>query len=79
MMSDILERLQAPHGYFGRTIRFEAAKEIERLRAAVAALKAALREKSPGVNKCVSADLTAAYLAGYQRGKDDARKSMGEI
>ena len=78
-MVDILERLQAPHGYFGRTVRHEAAKEIELLRASVDALKATLREKSPGVNKCVTADLTAAYMAGYQRGKDDARKSMGEI
>ena len=78
-MSDILEQLQAPHGYFGRTMRFEAAREIALLRASIAGLKAALREKSPGVNKCVSADLTAAYMAGYQRGKDDARKSMGEI
>lgn len=77
-MSDILEQLQAPHGYFGRTMRFAAAREIQNLRSALAALKATLREKSPGVNKCASADLTAAYLAGYERGKDDARKALGE-
>ncbi len=78
-VNDILEQLQAPHGYFGRTIRHQAAREISMLRASVASLKAALREKSPGMNKCASADLTAAYLAGYERGKDEARKAQGDI
>ena len=77
-MSDILEQLQAPHGYFGRAMRYAAAREITILRASVAALKATLREKSPGMNKCAQADLTASYLAGYERGKDDARKGLGE-
>ena len=75
-MADILEQLQAPHGYFGRTMRFEAAREIQSLRNVVAALKAALRDKSPGVNKCTAGDLTAAYMAGFERGKEAARKGM---
>ena len=78
-MSDILEQLQAPHGYFGRTMRAQAAQEIKGLRTVVASLKAALRERSPGQNKCASADLTSAYMAGYQRGKDEARRAHGEI
>lgn len=34
---DILDRLRAPHGYFGRLMRAQAAAEIERLRAALTA------------------------------------------
>jgi hypothetical protein len=37
MKEDILDRLRAPHGYFGRTIRCQAATEIERLRGALTA------------------------------------------
>lgn len=31
-MTDILEKLKAPHGYFGRSARYAAAQEIEILR-----------------------------------------------
>lgn len=33
---DIVDRLKAPHGYFGRLMRAQAAAEIERLRTALA-------------------------------------------
>lgn len=32
MSEDLVERLSAPHGYFGRTLRHQAAEEIRRLR-----------------------------------------------
>jgi hypothetical protein len=74
-VTDILEQLQAPHGYFGRTMRFAAAREISMLRASVAALKAKLREDP---TKSEAADLTASYMAGYERGKEEARRVLGE-
>lgn len=35
MTDDILDRLRAPHGYFGRLMRCQAADEIARLREAL--------------------------------------------
>lgn len=69
--ADILNELQAPHGYFGRTMRHEAAREISQLRATVAALKAKLREEP---SKSEAADLTAAYMAGLERGREEGRR-----
>ena len=40
---DILEQLKAPHGYFGRTVRSNAACEIESLRKQIKRLKNALK------------------------------------
>ena len=42
-MTDILEQLRAPHGYFGRAVRCEAASEIEQLRKYVKRLENALK------------------------------------
>ena len=42
-MTDILKQLRAPHGYFGRAVRCDAASEIEQLRKHVKRLENALR------------------------------------
>ena len=42
-MTDILKQLRAPHGYFGRAVRCEAASEIEQLRKYVKRLENALK------------------------------------
>lgn len=75
-MTDILTRLQAPHGYFGRSARFEAAREIEGLRAALASLKAALRDGGIPHIKTNATELSMAYQSGYEAGKHDARAAI---
>jgi len=75
---DILEQLQAPHGYFGRAMRHEAACEIARLREAIGTLKMVIRQNNPEKRRTIADELTASYMAGYERGKEEARKALGE-
>lgn len=47
---DIVDRLQAPHGYFGRTMRAQAAAEIIKLRSALEPFADTARQWQDGVN-----------------------------
>ena len=77
-MTDILKQLRAPHGYFGRAVRCDAASEIEKLRKRVKKLENALRPFANHAEKYADIMPDSMMVMEYLFRFRDAKEALNE-